>query len=279
MSHHRTLSIPVVFLLIASFLLGGCSQVAGVSITATMPPTPVPPTATALPTATYTPVPTDTPTATPTASPSPTLDLKATEAANKAATAEAAKAAFASVLKEFDVDASTGRLVWADTSDVKQEVTAYLETANYVIKDAGQLDNFVMQSEIKWKTSGALSLCGFTFSAEDDLNTGAYDQIMLMRLQYNPLWTIWRWDNGQFQYHLANDWQESRDIHDENDSKNVLTLVVKGKDITVYINGDKQSRKMEDTKAKKGWLALSTYQESGKTTCTFTNTWIWSIDQ
>jgi hypothetical protein len=278
MSRQRLFSLPLLLIFIISLLLGGCSQVGGVAITATAINTAIPPTATAQPTATFTPVPTDTPTATPTASPSPTPDLKATEAANQAATAEAQTAAFAAVLKDFDVDASTGHLAWSETSEIKQEVSAYLEKANYVIKDAGQLDNFVMQSEIHWKTSGALSLCGFTFSADDDLKAGMFDQLFLMRFQYNPVWTIWHWNYGRFEYHLLNDWQASRAIHDDNDSKNVLTLVVRGKDITVYVNGDKQQA-TEDTKAKKGWLALSTYQESGKTSCKFTNSWVWSIDK
>jgi hypothetical protein len=278
MHHRRLFSLSLVLVFLASFLLSGCSQTGGVSITATS--TALPATATLAPSATFTLVPTDTPTSTPSPSPSPspTPNLQATDAANTAATAEAANAVVAPFLKDFGVDPAQGHLAWLHEAEIKQEVTTYLEKANYVIQDAGQVSSFVMQSKITWDTSGALSLCGFTFFGEEDLKAGAYNQLLLMRLQYAPKWTIWRWDYGQFQYHLASNWLSSRDIRDDNKSSNVLSLVVQDKDITVYINGDKQ-RQVEDTKFKKGLLALSTYQESGTTTCKFRDSWVWVFDK
>lgn len=263
----------------ASLILSGC----GIVPQAPAPTdTVVPPTRTAEPTATNTEAPTATatsvPTDTPTPVPSPTEDLAATQSAMETAVANELNEMVAKDLEKYEVDPSAGHVVWADEEEVNLTVTDYMGDRNRWLDDAGDVKDFVVQSEVTWDTSGALSLCGITFHAEGDREKGKQNRFFLMRLQYDPGWTIWRWQYGQFQTFLTGGWRASRSIHDQNGDMNTLALVVKGKDIFVYINHDKQAW-IEDLQLKEGEIALSAYQESGKTECVFENTWVWAFDE
>lgn len=263
--------------------LSSASQPTSASTTAasTVPPEPkvtATEVLTETPTPTASPSSTPTETATPTRQPSATADRTGTAAARGTATAEALSAWVNPYLLEYGVNPDDGHIVWVNKQSLKLDLTSYMENADHVLKDAGKLADFVIQTEVTWDTSGALSLCGLTFSADDDFASGAQNRFFIMRLQYDPGWTIWRWEYGKFQSFVFKEgWRSSRDIHDDNGSSNLLALVVRGKDIDIFINRDKQ-RRVEDTKMKEGWLAFSANQESGKTTCTFRNSWVWAFN-
>jgi hypothetical protein len=272
----------LLLILLISLFLGGCGRVAGISATPTS--SAVPATSTPQPTASFTPQPTVTPTSEPTNTltpspiPSPTPDREATAAAKSTTTAEAFLLMISPDLEAYGVVPSDGHVVWQQQDPIKMELTSYLENNDYILKGAEVQSDFVIQTRITWHTSGALSLCGITFRAEEDLTSGAQNKFFLMRLQHHPLWTIWRWDKGRFQGFIPGDWLLSRNIHDENGSTNVVALVVRGSDIDVFINRDKQ-RRVQDTKRTDGWLALSANQESGRTWCKFDKTWVWVFDE
>lgn len=71
--------------------------------------------------------------------------------------------------------------------------------------------------------------------------------------------------------------QFSRSLRDQQDSTNRIALIVRGEKFEPYINGDAH---MSVTHAKQpqGQIALQTWQESGTTTCTFSNGWLWVLD-
>lgn len=278
-------SLPLLLLLLvlaASLLLAGCTGATGLLPEPTATAAPSTSTTQLTATATATPEPTATatsaPTDTPTAVPSPTEDEVVRGAMKKTATAGEMNAKVIPDLETYGVNPDEGHVAWASDKAVKLEVKSYLENKNHVLEDVGSVADFVVQSDITWETSGALSLCGITFHANEDLAMGAQNRFFLMRLQYDPQWTIWRWEWGQFQFHLPGSWSSSRDIHDENGSENTVALVVRGKDINIYINGDHQ-RWLEDTKLKDGLIAFSANQESGTTKCTFQNAWVWVFDK
>jgi hypothetical protein len=236
--------------------------------------TPLPPTPTTPPTATPTAPPTDTPTPVP----SPTPDAQKTAEAIKSATADAINALVSPDLEKYQVDPSSGHVVWMEPDTIELYINSYLENKNYSLKEAGKMTDFVAQTEVTWSTSGGLALCGVTFRADDDLDKGKQNRFFMMRLQYAPAWTIWFWDKGNFQYFVSPKWVSSGNINDTDGSKNLIALVVQGKKIDIYINYAKQ-RQLEETKLKEGKLALSAYQESGETRCEFNHTWVWAFDK
>lgn len=277
MKTRSILSLFFLLALLSGLFLTACGGAAGTLPAPTE--TPVPPTSTSEPTATPEPSATATtaPTETPTAVPSPTEDRAARGAMKKTATAGELNAKVIPDLEEYGVNPDDGHVVWASEKAIQLDLKSYLENKNHVLEEVGSVTDFVIQSDVTWETSGALSLCGITFHAGEDIDQGAQNRFFIMRLQFDPSWTIWQWEYGQFQSFLTGGWSSSRDIHDENGDKNTLGLVVRGKDIDIYINHDHQ-RRVEDAKLKEGLLALSANQESGSTKCRFMNTWVWVFD-
>ena len=273
-------SSPLLLLLglLVGFLMSGC-LLAGASA----PPPSTEVAATSVIYITTTPLPSATPTTTPTVTltpkPSPTANRTATAAAKVTAIAEAINELIAPDLEAYGVVPSDGHMVWVEEKTINLDLTNYLENQNHLMDEAGELTDFVIQSRVTWKTSGALSLCGITFDIDKaDTELGKQSRFFMMRLQFAPLWTVQRWEYGKFKNFISDDWHTSGNIHDENGSVNLVGLVVRDKNIDVFINHDKQ-RRFEDSKRTGGLLALSANQESGKTLCRFEETWIWAFDQ
>jgi hypothetical protein len=263
----------VSMLLISAFLLSGCgaktAALQAVPPTATVPPQPTAtqtaaPTSTPLPT--HTSVPTDT----------PTPDVTATTQAQATA---AAATVMLKVQKELDkvgVDASEGQLVWHSDADTVLSATKFDETETQALEGAGSLTDFVLHADIGWNSSSGLAGCGFIFRADDDLKRGKQYQMLLVRLQSLPGWLVDFYQYGKFQFAVNPDDEPQRVILDQPDSVNKITLVARGQDLLTYINGEKM-RLLESNKQLEGIAAFMVYQESGKTSCTFSNSWVYSL--
>lgn len=244
-------------------------------LTQTLAPTntPLPPTATSTATLTATAAATATATAAPTATP------------NRAATAEARATAAADALlqqiepelKEYNFALTDGHLAWSSKETYEVTARTYNDFQYTALEEAGSLSNFVFHTEITWDTSMGFAGCGILFRAEEDLQKGRQNHFALLRLENAPAWDMEFRQKFAFQYFLQK-WAFTNSIFDKARDTNAITLVVNGQNILAYINGRK-THLVEDTKLKEGGFALTAWQESGETTCTFDNTWIWVIDQ
>ncbi len=275
----KTLLLGLVF----GLLLNGCGslQMTGGSKSEPTPTvissdTPVPTS-----TATATLIPTDTPVPTPTVTRTATPDSRATLAAAQTATQAAIDNRVNAELVEYGIDPSLGQVVWAYEDAVELDGGGYATGFYQKIEDLGVLEDFVVQSEITWNTSGALAGCGFIFRAPDDwdLDIGDWYEFYMLRVQYAPVWFLDYWKDGRWEYSMPG-WSgvESGNIEDENDSKNILTLDVVGDTFTVYINGVKE-RAVQNDKVTEGCLAFQVVQNSGTSYCKFENTWVWAYNK
>jgi hypothetical protein len=84
---------------------------------------------------------------------------------------------------------------------------------------------------------------------------------------------------GQFQSLVTwnGQWLFTSEIRDRNDDINKIGLVVQGDQFTVYINDVKMRNPHSHKKLTEGQIALLAHQESGKTTCTFSDTFLWIL--
>jgi len=140
--------------------------------------------------------------------------------------------------------------------------------------------DFVLKTKVAWNSTGGLAGCGVTFRAEDDVKDGAHYHLYLMRLQFMPYWDV--------EYHKFNKWQSTFTItgkplgtdklNDDKNSSNVISLVARGKEFTPYFNGEKQRPATHD-KLTNGNVALLAWHDSGKTTCKYSDTWVWVFDK
>ncbi len=276
-----------VLILIFSFLLSACNLAPKApEPTATAVPTdtstPEPTatfTATALPTATSTPTATATATQTPTATATSTPDRTATAAVKATATTQALMELVSPDLEKYNISLESGRVLWADSDPVSIEVDKYGQSIYYPL-DIPEFTNFLLQTEIQWDSTSGLAGCGILFRSEKDFEMGEQYAFLLMRLQGMPLWEIEYWNYGQFQYVVTVDGhsQTTGNIRDTKNSTNRIALLADGDKFTMYINGEKLSTAQNDKRAK-GLTALMAYQESGKSSCIFSNSWMWAFNE
>lgn len=250
-------------------LLSGCLPGAPAQDEAatTVAETDAPPTDTPLPSST--PPPTDTPTPVPTSTP----DLDATSTAQAAA-----------ILSEIsgfvddEIPYQDGALVWQQTKSITINMSGPQSEDNFrEIGENVSAGNFVFKSDVTWNASGIL-ICGAIFRSEQNLDTGKQYQFYFYRLSGLPAYFIDVYEDGGFKNTIS-DAKFSGDLDVSNDGTNQFVLVAQEEQFVVYINGQRQGRYFDYSKQRaEGYFAFLAWQESGKGSCMFENSWIWSLD-
>lgn len=267
----RKLSIAITLIVLVLFQLACATSTP--EATATLPPADTAtaaPTATLEPTATNTPVPTATnvpPTATP--------DKAATLAAKATAEAQEIVDLLADDLKSVGYSVDQGSLGVYLPDEVKLTTSSYGRTELQAITNE-PVANFVLKTDVVWNSKSGLAGCVIGFRSEEDVVEGEQYRFYFLRLLNAPMWDIEYYDNGNFVTALRF-LETSRSIDDSQDAQNTVILVVNGDDITPYINGDAHTTVSAD-QLSEGIVSLGVFQESGKTTCTYSNTWLWVLE-
>jgi hypothetical protein len=241
------------------------------TLTAQQPATSTPePTNTVAPTATA--LPTHTPTAVPTSTPNQT----ATAAVQATETSASVLKELDAVLGDSDIAYDQGHLAWEQAK--KMNVILSGPSTDYLEVD-GDLTaaNFILKSDVTWEASGII-VCGFTFRSESSFERGKQYKLMYLRLSGLPAWEIDVFEFGRFK-NSPSGTKFSDAIDQGNHATNQILLVAQDEQFTVYINGARQGRYFDNSKQRSdGFFAFEGSQESGKGSCEFENSWIWSLD-
>jgi hypothetical protein len=261
--------------IIAAFSILALVQMACALAAPQATPTPEP-SSTPVPTATATPTPTVTLTPTATATPTHTAtpNRTGTAAVKATGTAEAQVAAVLPELEKLGFTNPPGRLAFYESRPVTLKVDSHW-AFNPTFLDESIYSDFIMQSDVVWDSSSGLAGCGFIFRAEDDLEDGAKYEFDLMRLSGAPSWYLAYIKYNQQQNKLGSEF--SGTLKDDPNSQNTVAMVLKGANMQFYING-KRVHTVDYNKLSEGRIAIIAWQESGKTTCTFKNTWLWALE-
>jgi hypothetical protein len=179
-------------------------------------------------------------------------------------------------LQKIGLSTKEGHLGWSSDAPISLTAEGYQGTENQLIGENLTASDFVIKTDITWESQGGLAGCGVLFRAAPNLDKGAQYQFLTIRLSGYPGWDIEMWDLGKWQYTLGNQVQQSKSINQENGGTNTYTLYVKDKAFTVFINGQK-IKTLTDSKLTNGVLAFHVFQDSGSTTCTFNNAWVWVL--
>jgi hypothetical protein len=261
-------SLFPVFLILA-LLASGCSAI--------LPQ----PTATPLPaTATLTPQPTFTATIEPTSTPQPTStptatpDAKATKGAIATATAVAAIKTIDGILKQYDLSTSEGQLGEMFGEPLTLSASTYGARHYFVMSEIPYAD-FALYTEISWASSSGLAGCALTFRMEDLALAKDSYSFNTLRLSGAPAWDVEWSADGRFKTNATGKIMYNKIINVDNGDSNAYLLIVRGKNITVYANGQKLGQGEIAQRLDGGAIAAIVFQESGETTCTFRNSWVW----
>ncbi len=238
------------------------------------------------PTLAPTEVPTNTPEPTSTPEPTPTITPTVTQTPDRTATSivratEQAQAAWDMVGEELQslqlgLDQSSGKLIWYTNEPTSLTVNTFgTYTTDKIIDE--DIKDFVIHSKISWNSTSGLAGCGIIFHATDDLEFGPQYAFEMMRLSGAPAWDIVYYNYNQLQANLT-DVRFPGVINDKNDATNVVTIVKRGDEMRVFINGQSLNPVAYSAKIEKGQVYFETWQESGETTCVFYDAWVWELN-
>jgi len=267
----------MVTLLAMACRLGGAVQADPTAIpTEAASATPAPtatPEPTATPSPTETPLPTDTPVPTATATP----DLKATAAVEATQTAQAALELVQKDLELLGYSTDTGSLGWLQSDPERIRLTGYNQRNYTPFADELEASDFVLKTDITWESTGGLALCGFMFRAEPDFERGGQYIMKTLRLSGLPAWAIMYAEFGLIKRNIS-DVLTAEAIDQDNGGTNTYLLAVEGEKFVLYINGTRIGQFFDYGKNRtEGLFAFFGQQESGETTCTFSNSWVWLL--
>lgn len=272
-------ALGVILALIAT----GCgNQPASVEAAETLTPTAPPPEPSTTPLPTSTPQPSSTPTSVPTetATPEPTAtptpDLQSTQDALATQQAHDLMAKIAPELEKMGLSPETGYLAWYSTNPESLTLFDYDAKKYLPIGDDLILGDFVLFTDVTWESTGGFATCGVIFRADSEMLKGKHYLFQAIRLVGFPGWDIELWDGNQFIKNVTDRVQSHRIIDQDQGATNSYMLHVEGEKMTAYANGTRLRGQFDKTRLD-GLLALYAWQESGKTTCTFNNGWVWAL--
>lgn len=232
--------------------------------------------------------PTDTPVPSSTPEPSPTIPptatntpaLTRTPTVNAAATQqiEALNKEINSVLTTAGINPESGYLIWKQNEPLDIALNKYQEWIYVELEDDLVASNFILKTDITWESTSGLVTCGFFFRSEKNIEIGKQYIYEMLRLSGMPAWEINFLKNNEYVKSITQ-FQTSSAIHQENGSTNKLILIADEDHFTLYINDMRMGSYYDFSKSMvEGYFAFSAWQESGKSSCTFTDTWIWSLE-
>jgi len=257
--------------LVISVWLTGCGAIPGFNPTATATFTPLP---TNTPEPTLTPTPTHTPTPVPTSTP----DVEATQAAQATQTAKDVLAELDESLgEESGIDYAIGQLLWQQTDEARIQLAGpdydYAE-----IDDGPTAGNFIFKSDVTWEATGLIS-CGAIFRSEPNIEQGKQYLFSFLRFSGLPAWRIEVDQFGRF-LNSPTDIRFSDALDLDNGATNQFILVVRDNEFTLYLNRNREGRYFDySSQRSEGTFAFFASQASGDGTCSFENSWIWSLDK
>jgi hypothetical protein len=234
------------------------------------------PTSTPQPTSTPTPLPTETPTESPTDTPSPTPDILKQLEAEATQQADEIVATIAPELEKLGLSVEDGYLAWSSTEPEDIRLFDYNATRFSEIGDGLNLGDFILFTDVTWESTEGFLTCGVIFRAEPEITKGEYYLFQALRLSGLPAWDIEFWDGNQLLVNVTGHTQTNKTINQAQGATNSYMLAVQGDKMTVYANGTRL-RTQYDKRRAEGLPAFFAWQNSGESTCTFSNGWIWAL--
>ena len=114
------------------------------------------------------------------------------------------------------------------------------------------------------------------FHSEPSLEKGKQYQFWAARLSGLPVWSVELYEYGYYVLSALGESKVNSAIHLENGSMNNFVLVIRKGIMTAYANDVRLSNVLIPSRDH-GRIGFFLWQESGRTTCTFENAWIWDL--
>lgn len=231
------------------------------------------------PTASLTPSPSGTtePSSTPTRTPKPTTDFTAT--AQVKATDEMAylQEFVAPDLELVGYSIDEGEIGYR----MEDSIQIVAELPNYRYWDFPEpftnpvFEDFVLSLDIAWNSETGFAGCDVLFRSDGDVADGEYASLSTMRLSGAPSYRLSIVNFNTISGIIANG--SNMAIRQGADTINHYVIAVHGSAVRVYVNGVRLAAGNVKESMNKGEIVFEAWQDSGETTCTFSNAWVWEL--
>ncbi len=165
-------------------------------------------------------------------------------------------------------------MAWLGTEPIEINLDGYGAEKYDVVDNGASYNDFILKVDVTWNSSSGLAGCGVVFRSDSDISKGENYQFITIRLSGLPIWAIQYWNFGSIQ---RTEWTSTSALIDQKqDSTNTYVIVARSETVYLYANSGRLGV-VTANKHMKGQIAFQAFQESGQTTCTFSNAWIWSL--
>lgn len=229
--------------------------------------------------ATTAPTPTSKPYVTDTRVPTPTRDKTATAAAEATEETAAMFELIGPDLEMAGYSTSSGHLAWAQDQSFELTVNQPNSfTYQQLDNPNPQFANFVLGVDVEWDSKTGWAGCELIFRSERDIVRGEHLVFYTYRISGLPAWDFMYVRFNQIQSYLTDSHLHTNAaINQSASSQNHYVLLADGATVTAYANGTRLGTGTAPMALTDGEFAFSAFQESGVTTCTFSNAWIWEL--
>ncbi len=211
--------------------------------------------------------------------PTATPDAAATIAAQSTQAAGDVFAELEKLLSDTEVPYKEGHLLWQQTEPIAINMQGPSSDDSATgIDESITASNFIFKSDVTWEATGWM-YCGAIFRSEPDIDLGKQYQFYFLRFSGLPIWYLDVFENNGFVSTISKE-QSSSQLDMANGAVNQFVVLAQDEIFTVYFNGVRQGRYLDSSKQRlDGNFGFFAWQESGTGSCTYENSWIWSLDK
>jgi hypothetical protein len=206
-----------------------------------------------------------------------TPDVTGTAIANATLTAGDVIRELDAVLAGEDIPYKRGHLAWQQNDLLNIEMSGPDHKTLEIDEDLSAGD-FILKSDVTWDATGLL-LCGAIFRSEPSLEEGKQYKFLFLRFSGLPAWAIEVHEFGQYKNSpTKTKFSDALDL--ANGATNQVLLAVQDDHFTLYLNKARQGTYYDYSKQRAdGSFGFLGMQQSGKGSCEFENSWVWSLDE
>jgi hypothetical protein len=214
----------------------------------------------------------------------PTADLDATRQAEEEETAAAEQDLADAVTGEIQSSLDSvgemmgsGTVIFYNAAPIPVDSSKPNMLNHQLLDSSVRAADFAFHSNIKWEVKQKVGIvyCTMMFRISGDLDMDPWYMMQMGRISglghiffdVVQQWSIIGQSNGD----------ASNYIKTGNGDTNDVLLVARANQFTAYVNG-KQVSVWWNTKIDQGGFGIGTMQDTGASTCTFGDTWIWSFE-
>ena len=182
-------------------------------------------------------------------------------------------------LRPIDKIPRYGRLGWMQEFPIFIELSVHDEVTYSPFAEDLVAADFILKTDVTWDSTQGYAACGFVFRYDPESRRGGQYHFVMTRLSGLPAWELVYQQYDRSPQEISG-FRTSGAIDQGKGATNRLILIAQGDHFTLYANEKKLGTFYDHGDIQKeGVFAFSASHDSGLTTCTFEQTWVWLLEE